>query len=159
MKTKVGIAVCIVIIVSASGQVPPPKVAPPKAGSAKPAAAAVATESKFKAIWEPTPYNKDINLNAIACVGPETCWVVGSKSTILFTADGGTTWQAQLGGDTEATDDELSQIVFLDAKHGWGLTPKGKILGTTDCSTLTLVYNANGTSQGVYVLTPHPGLD
>lgn len=40
-------------------------------------AAAQTPAPKFKAIWEPVSFNKDIELNAIACVGPETCWVVG----------------------------------------------------------------------------------
>ena len=159
MKTKAGIAVGIVIIASAWGQVSPPKVAPPKPGAAKPAAAAVATESKFKAIWEPAPYNKDINLNAIACAGPETCWVVGDKSTILFTADGGNTWQAQLGGDPEATDDDLSKVFFLDAKNGWAMTGRGKILGTKDGSTWAELSTVSGTSKGVWFLTPQTGLE
>src|SRR3981189_239293 len=106
MRTIARIVLPAFIIMSASAQAPAPK---------------------FKAIWEPAPYNKDINLNAIACVGPETCWVVGDKSTILFTADGGKTWQAQLGGDPEATDDKLSKIFFLDAKNGWAMTDRGKI--------------------------------
>ena len=160
MKTKAGMAVCIVIVItSALGQVSPPKKAPPKPGAAKPAAAAAATELKYKAIWEPAPYNKDINLNAIACVGPETCWVAGDKSTILFTADGGTTWQAQLGGDPEATDDDLSKIFFLDAKNGWAMTERGKILGTRDGSTWAELSTASGTTKGVWFVTPQTGFE
>src|SRR6185436_13530111 len=149
MKTNAGIAVCIVIVVSAWAQGPPPKAAPAKPGA----------ESKFKAIWEPVPYNKDINLNAIACPGPETCWVVGDKSTILFTPDGGKTWQAQLGGDPEATDDDLSKVFFLDAKNGWAMTERGKILGTKDGSTWAELSTVSGTSKGVWFLTPQTGLE
>ena len=83
MKIKAGMAVCAFIIMSATAQGPAPKSASAKPAVAKPAAAAKAGEPKFKAIWEPVPFNKDIDLNAIACVGPETCWVVGDKSTIL----------------------------------------------------------------------------
>jgi hypothetical protein len=64
------------------------KAAPAKAAAK---AATKAAEPKFKAIWEPVPFTKDIQLNAISCAGPETCWVAGGKSTILFTSDGGTT--------------------------------------------------------------------
>ncbi len=76
------------MVVTAAAQAPTAK--PP----AKTAGAAAAP--KFKAIWEPVPFNKDVNLNAVACVGPETCWAVGAKSTILFTTDGGTAWRFSL---------------------------------------------------------------
>src|SRR5688572_33475988 len=123
MSIKAAIACSVLAVVSAAANVPGPQT------PAKPAGAAAA--KKFKAIWEPVPFNKDINLNAVACVGPETCWVVGDKSTILFTTDGGTTWQVQLGGDPVATDDDLKNVFFLDAKHGWAMSERGKILGTT----------------------------
>jgi len=134
------------------GASPPPK--PP----VKPAGAAAA--AKFKAIWEPVPFNKDINLNAVACVGPETCWAVGDKSTILFTTDGGTKWQVQLGGDPEdATDDDLSKVFFLDATHGWAMTRRGKILGTTNGSTWAELSTVSGTSHGMWFLSPQNGLE
>jgi photosystem II stability/assembly factor-like uncharacterized protein len=136
---------------AAMAQVPAPK--PP----AKPVAAGAAP--KFKAIWEPVPFNKDVNLNAVECMGPETCWAVGDKSTILFTTDGGTTWQVQLGGDPESTDDDLSNVFFLDAKHGWAMTERGKILGTTDGSTWAELSTVSGTSQGVWFLSPQNGLE
>jgi hypothetical protein len=88
MKIEATMACSVLAVVTATAQVPPPK--PPVKPAGAPAAA------KFKAIWEPVPFNKDINLNAVACVGPETCWAVGDKSTILFTTDGGTTWQVRL---------------------------------------------------------------
>src|SRR6187431_3077081 len=71
-------------------------VAQPKAG--KKAAGAT---PQFKAIWEPVPYPKDINLFGIACVGAESCYAVGEKGTVIFTSDGGKTWTPQLGGDPE----------------------------------------------------------
>ena len=94
MKIKATIAASFVAVVTVAAQVPTAK--PP----AKTAGGAAAP--KLKAIWKPVPFNKDVNLNAVACVGPETCWAVGAKSTILFTTDGGTTWQVQLGGDPES---------------------------------------------------------
>jgi hypothetical protein len=125
MKTiNAALACWVLAAVIPAAQVSAPK--PP----ATPAAA-----SKFKAIWEPVPFNKDVNLNAVACVGPETCWAVGAKSTILFTANGGTTWRVQLGGDPESTDPDLTKVFFLDAKNGWAMTGSGKILGTRDGST------------------------
>lgn len=69
MKIKATIAYSVLAVVT-TAKVPAPK--PP----AKPARTAAAP--KFKAIWEPVPFNKDVNLNAVACVGPETCRACGS---------------------------------------------------------------------------------
>jgi photosystem II stability/assembly factor-like uncharacterized protein len=114
---------------------------------------------KFKAIWEPVPFNKDLDLKAIACVAAETCWVVGAKSTILFTTDGGKTWQVQLGGDPESTDDPLTRVFFLDAKNGWAMTDGGKILGTHDGRTWAELSTVSGTAKGVWFLNPQTGLE
>src|SRR3972149_9364586 len=80
------------------------------ARSAPAAQAAKAPEPKFKAIWEPVPFSQDIELTAIACTGPETCWVAGAKSTILHTTDGGKTWQAQLGGGSGGARQGVARI-------------------------------------------------
>lgn len=133
-------------------------VAPLAAGQAtKSAPAAKAAEPKFKAIWEPVPFNQDIELTAISCVGPETCWVAGAKSTILFTSDGGSTWQAQLGGDPEATDEDLAEMVFLDAQHGWVKTVRHRIMATTDGSTWVELSKVPSTSKGLWFSTPQVG--
>ncbi|MBI4906771.1 MAG: hypothetical protein HY820_24290 [Acidobacteria bacterium] len=136
-------------LMSSEAQGPAPKATPAKA----------AVASKYKAIWEPVPFGKDIELKAIACVGPETCWVVGDKSTILHTTNGGKTWQAQLGGDPEATDDALTRVHFLDAKNGWAMTAGGKILGTRDGSTWAELSKVSGTTKGVWFLSPQTGLE
>ncbi|MEP7272288.1 MAG: YCF48-related protein [Acidobacteriota bacterium] len=117
------------------------------------------SQSTTKAIWERVFFNKDIGLKDIACTGPETCWVVGEKSTILHTSDGGKTWQVQLGGDPEATDPPLIKVFFLDSKHGWARTSSGKILGTTDGSTWVELSNVSGTTNGVWFLSPRVGLE
>lgn len=150
MTLRATLAVCVVASITLSAQAPGAK--PP----AKPNAAAQAP--KFKAIWEPVPFNQDINLNAIACVGPETCWAVGDKSTILFTANGGTTWEVQLGGDPESTDDPLTRVFFLDAQHGWAMTSRGKIFGLSDGENWVELSDVSGTSQGVWFTTPQDGI-
>jgi len=156
MRIKAAIALCVVMILGGAAQERPAKKAP-----AKPAAKSAkgAGSPEFKAIWEPVPFNKDLNLNAVACTGPETCWVVGDKSTILFTSDGGKTWQVQLGGDPESTDDPLMKVFFLDAKNGWAMTDRAKILGTKDGSTWTELSKVSGTSKGVWFLSPQTGLE
>jgi photosystem II stability/assembly factor-like uncharacterized protein len=129
-----------------------------KAAPAKAAAkAATKAEPKFKAIWEPVPFTKDIQLNAISCAGPETCWVAGDKSTILFTSDGGTTWQAQLGGDPEGTEEDLAEIFFLDDKHGWVKTERSKLMATTDGNNWAEMGKAPSTAKGLWFSTPQTG--
>ena len=92
-----------------------------------------ATESapKFKAIWEPVNYGKDINLQAVHFVSADEGWVVGDKNTILHTANGGKTWEVQLGGDLESTERALSEVFFVDAKHGWARAAE-KLFRTRD---------------------------
>ncbi|HYN08468.1 MAG TPA: YCF48-related protein [Vicinamibacterales bacterium] len=130
-------------------------------GAAKPAAPAAkpAEQPKFKAIWERVAFNKDIDLNAVACSGPETCWVAGDKSTILHTADGGKTWQVQIGGDPDATDRDLMKIFVLDAQHAWAMTSSGKILGTRDGKTWAELSTVSGTSKGVWFVSPQTGFE
>jgi len=120
---------------------------------------AARTQPATKAIWERVSFNKDIGLKAIACSGPETCWVVGDKSTILHTSDGGKTWQVQLGGDPESTDDRLTKVFFLDSKHGWAMSERAKILGTTDGRTWAELSTVSGTSQGIWFFSPQVGLE
>jgi photosystem II stability/assembly factor-like uncharacterized protein len=117
-----------------------------------------AAEPAWKAIWEPVPFNKDIELRAIACQGPERCWVIGRKSTILFTSDGGKTWQVQLGGDPEASDEDLADVNFLDSGHGWVMTERNRVMGTNDGSTWVELGKVPATSRGLWFLTPTTGL-
>jgi len=145
-------SVVLLALMTAGGAAQTPKKAatPAPAGSAQP---------KFKAIWEPVPFNKDINLRVITCVTAENCWVVGEKSTILSTTDGGKKWQVQLGGDPESNEEELTNVFFLDAKNGWAMTDRGKILGTTDGNNWTELSTVSGTSAGVWFVTPASGFE
>jgi photosystem II stability/assembly factor-like uncharacterized protein len=131
---------------------------PKKAATPKAVPSTNAAAPKWKAIWEPVPFNKDIELRAVYCVGPETCWVAGRKSTILFTSDGGKSWKAQLGGDPDAADEDLADIFFLDSRHGWVMTERNRILGTADGSTWAELGKVPATSRGLWFLTPLTGL-
>jgi len=97
-----------------------------------PAGAASATQPKFKAIWEPANYPKDIDLLDVKFVSAEEGWAVGNKNTILHTKDGAKTWEAQLGGDPEASERELTEVFFLDAKHGWTRGGAEKLMRTSN---------------------------
>jgi photosystem II stability/assembly factor-like uncharacterized protein len=127
---------------------------PSKAAPAKPAAAA---EQKWKAIWEPVPFTKDVELKSIACIGPETCWVGGEKATILYTADGGKTWQTQMGGDPEGTEEAISEIFAIDAKHAWALTERSRLMGTTDGSSWTELGKPDTVARGLWFSSPQTG--
>ncbi len=134
----------------------------PGKAPASPAAAprgAATTPPKLKAIWERVAFNKDIDLNAVTCTAAETCWVVGDKSTIFHTTDGGKTWQVQLGGDPGSTDPDLNKVFSLDAKHGWAMTSGGKILGTTDGGNWVELSTVSGTTNGVWFLSPQVGFE
>lgn len=130
-----------------------------KATAKSSAAAKPGATPEFKAIWEPVSFNKDIELKAITCVAVESCYAVGEKGTVIFTSDGGKTWQVQLGGDTESTDRRLVRVHFIDAKNGWAMSENGKILGTRDGSTWAELTTVSGTTNGLWFLTPQVGLE
>ena len=133
--------------------------AQPRAAKKAGAVAKAGATPQFKAIWEPVPFPKDLDLFAIACVGAESCYAVGAKGTVIFTSDGGKTWQVQLGGDPESNDDKFTRVHFLDAKNGWVMSDRGKILGTRDGSTWAELSTMSGTTKGVWFATPQVGYE
>lgn len=161
MNVTACLAMVALLLTNAAAQSSAPKAGSAKPPLPKPGKSAVVNPgaSKFKAIWEPVPFNKDLHLNAISCPGPETCFVVGNKSTILATTDGGTTWQVQLGGDPESIDRDLKKVFFLDAKHGWAMTDGGKILGTRDGGTWEELSTVSGTARAMWFLSPQSGYE
>ncbi len=69
------------------------------------------------------------NLHSIACVDREHIWLSGNYGTILFSSDGGTTWQAQDSGIDELL---LCCIAFADERNGWAAGVGGTMLHTAD---------------------------
>lgn len=128
-----------------------PQATVPKAGAKAPA-------PKFKAIWEPVPFSRDVELNAIQCAGANECWAAGDKSTILHTSDGGTTWEVQLGGDSDSLDDPIKYLHVLDGRHSWVMTSRGKILATADGKSWSERHTASGTAKGVWFMSPAQGV-
>ena len=55
-------------------------------------------------------------------------WAVGQGGTVLATADGGVTWNAQLSGTTL----DISQAIFPTATAGWLTSEFGELLRTAD---------------------------
>jgi photosystem II stability/assembly factor-like uncharacterized protein len=67
------------------------------------------------------------SLSAVAAIDANQAWAVGSKGLIIHTADGGRHWGVQRSG----TARNLSNVVFVDARHGWASGQK-VILRTLD---------------------------
>lgn len=84
-----------------------------------------------KGIWEPVSFAVDLNLGEVVFVTVDRGWAAGDKGTIIHTRDGGATWTAQLGGDPEAAEGEVTLLRFVDEQHGWA-AKDGRILRTAD---------------------------
>ena len=112
---------------------------------------------KFKAIWEPVNFKKDIELTDVAFVSALEGWVVGAKSTILHTKDGGKNWEVQMGGDADSADKVIDTVLFLDPTHGWGRGLSEKLLRTTDGSTWQDVGKVSGHFLGMNFVAPDTG--
>ncbi len=75
--------------------------------------------------------------NAIQFLDESTGWIAGvhvvplvsQNSVIQKTMDGGQTWEAQ---DTGTAEDVLTDIFFLDDKHGWAVGENGLVLHTSN---------------------------
>ena len=123
MNIKTWIVVPLLVAgVSLSAQTPAGRqgaAAPGRQGTGAPGRRAAATTAKpmFKAIWERVPYPKDVNLEAVACVSADECWAAGRKGSIVHTADGGKTWDAQLGGDPDAIAEDDFDHLVLSRSH------------------------------------------
>ena len=94
------------------------------------------------------------------CLLRTECWAAGRKGSIVHTADGGKTWDAQLGGDPDAiAEDDFDHLVFLDRTHGWALSRGGKVVGTTDGKTWAELSKVSGTARGVWFVSPQVGFE
>jgi photosystem II stability/assembly factor-like uncharacterized protein len=74
------------------------------------------------------PYPTSNTLLAVKFVTPEKGWMAGQYGTILYTEDGGETWQYQESG----TEQDLKSISFVNEKVGWAVGNGGVIIYTED---------------------------
>lgn len=74
------------------------------------------------------PYPTANTLLAVKFITPQKGWVVGEKGTILYTEDGGDTWEAQESG----TEEDLKSVAFVNEKQGWAVGNRGVIIHTED---------------------------
>lgn len=68
------------------------------------------------------------NFYGIASPAPSCYWIVGNSGRILFSLDGGKSWQVQKSGTAE----NLYSVTFTDLKQGWACGGGGTILHTED---------------------------
>ena len=69
------------------------------------------------------------NVQGIAYLDPAHLWISGDYGAILFSNDGGITWDKQ---DSGITEDLLCTIRFVNDKKGWASGVGGTIVHTTD---------------------------
>ncbi len=74
------------------------------------------------------PYPTSNTLLAVKFVTPKKGWVAGEVGTILYTEDGGDTWEVQESG----TEQPLSSITFINEKSGWAVGEYGIIIHTAN---------------------------
>lgn len=65
------------------------------------------------------------DLNDVTFIDPEHGWVVGGRSTILATDNGGRSWRQQQSGVKAG----LNAVQFTDPQHGWAVG-KGGLMAT-----------------------------
>ena len=116
------IAIALTAGICAFAQLP----RPPKQDKS---AAARRTEPKFKAIWEPVNVKEDIELRSVHFTSPEEGWVAGGRTAmqggvILHTADGGATWEVQLG-DPQSAERAYHDLRYLGPTLGWAVQNTG----------------------------------
>ena len=78
--------------------------------------------------WEPRDIKTANNVLALACDLDNRLWVVGSRTSILSSADKGASWQGTDFGD----DAILTTVQFLDAKRGVITGEFGIVVTTAD---------------------------
>ena len=114
------------------------------------------SSSRMKGIWESVSYNQDLELTGVFFVTPKIGWASGHAGTILKTVDAGAHWTAQLGGDPQGAGSTISDLRFVDQRHGFAVQSTGigdhSLLRTIDGQT----WRASGTvpqHRGDYVFT------
>jgi len=78
--------------------------------------------------WSSKEIKTKINPLALTCDSENKIWVVGSRSTILSSADKGTSWQEKTMGE----DAMLVSIQFVDGKNGFITGEFGSVYSTND---------------------------
>ncbi len=73
----------------------------------------------------------DMRFGGLVALDAATCFVVGDRSQISFTRDGGATWNVPDDVEADSTIN-LSQIDFAGSQYGWAVGLFGTILHSAD---------------------------
>ena len=121
-------------------------------------AAAPASESENKGIWEPANYSQDVKLYDVFFVSAQAGWVSGTGGTLLHTEDAGATWTAQLRTEERSSEGPIVNLRFVDETHGWAVdSGAGRLLRTTDGKTWQDVGSIPGRGDYTFV-SEHDGV-
>ena len=130
------------------------------AGASTTTSAADATP-KYKGIWEPMNYPDDVQLDDVYFANDKIGWVSGKGTGgfILHTLDGGAHWDLQVG-DPHSNDQEVIDLRFLDASHGWAVQGS-QLIRTTDGKTWETVgpFAPNSPLAEYRFTTPQDGFE
>lgn len=74
------------------------------------------------------PYPTSSTILGVKFITPEKGWLVGEYGTILYTGDGGNTWEGQESGAW----DDLKSVTFVNERSGWAVGNAGVIVHTID---------------------------
>ena len=109
--------------------------------------------------------NEDVrNYNGIAFVSPKEGWVAGvseldmeNPGYIGYTTNGGKTWEKQEAGDP--INQMLTDIYFVDKKHGWAVGAAGMIVGTANAGKRWDIQTSKvgNDFKGVHFVSPKVG--
>lgn len=75
-----------------------------------------------------TPYPTSSTLLAAKFMTPNNGWVAGEYGIILYTDDGGKSWELQESGTWE----DIKSIAFINDRIGWAVGKEGSIIHTED---------------------------
>jgi photosystem II stability/assembly factor-like uncharacterized protein len=95
-----------------------------------------------------TAYQSDFSLRSLHCIDAGHCYCAGEKGVIVYTSDGGTSWNIRHVDTTKG----LFAVSFGNALHGCAAGQAGYLVRTTD-GGLTWTEQPTGTKYTIYALS------
>ncbi len=100
------------------------------------------------------PFPTSVNLFDVKFVTPKKGWITGKYGYILYTDDGGLSWDRQNSG----TEEDIMRVAFVNEKSGWAVGKQGSIIHTEDGGkTWVKQYNANTRLTKVFFINEKEG--
>ncbi len=100
------------------------------------------------------PYPTSNNLFDVKFITPMKGWITGKYGLILYTEDGGDTWEAQESG----TEEDLMRVTFVNEKTGWTAGRSGTIIHTENGGKKwTTQYNIKALPTKIFFINEKEG--